>query len=63
MDGAWDHSENLGVFGRAVLKWILRVLGGRVWIGFINLRMGWVAGCCEHVDELSDSMKGWEFLG
>jgi hypothetical protein len=28
-------SEDPGVDGRTILKWILRKLGGRVWTGFI----------------------------
>jgi hypothetical protein len=29
------HSEELGVDGRIILKWILRKYGGRVWGGFM----------------------------
>jgi hypothetical protein len=35
-----DHSENLGVDERIILKWILRKLCGSVWIGFVWLRIG-----------------------
>jgi hypothetical protein len=35
-----DHSEDLGVDGRPVLEWILGKDGGRVWTGFIWLRIG-----------------------
>jgi hypothetical protein len=33
-------SENLGVSGRIILRWILRELGLGLWIGFIGLRIG-----------------------
>jgi hypothetical protein len=32
-----------------------------MWIGFIWIRIGIVAGCCEHGDELSGSIKCGEF--
>jgi hypothetical protein len=31
--------------------------------GFIWLGIGTMAGCCEHDDELPDSIHGGEFLG
>jgi hypothetical protein len=34
------HSEELGVDGRIILKWILRKLGWKLWTGFIWLRIG-----------------------
>jgi hypothetical protein len=35
-----DHSEDLGVDGRSILKCILGKVGGKVWTGFIWLRIG-----------------------
>jgi hypothetical protein len=32
-----DFSEDVGVDERIILKWILGMSGGRVWIGFIWL--------------------------
>jgi hypothetical protein len=34
-----DHPEDLDIDGRIILKWNLRKLGWRVWIGFIWLRI------------------------
>jgi hypothetical protein len=39
-----DHSEDLGVDGRVILKLIFRKKGGKVWAGFIWLRIGTVGG-------------------
>jgi len=35
-----DHSEDLGVNGNMTLQWILGKQGGKVWTGFIWLRIG-----------------------
>jgi hypothetical protein len=34
------HSEDLGVDGNIILEWILGKQGGKLWTGFIWLRMG-----------------------
>jgi hypothetical protein len=39
-----DHSEDLDVDGRIILKWILGKLGGKLWTGFIWLRLGFSDG-------------------
>jgi hypothetical protein len=57
-----DHYEDLGIDGRITLRWILGKLGLGMWIGFIGSGQGQVAGCCEHGDEPSDSIKCGEFL-
>jgi hypothetical protein len=35
-----DHSEGVGIDGRIILKWILRKMCGKLWTGFIWLRIG-----------------------
>jgi hypothetical protein len=35
-----DHSENIGVDRRIILKWILRKYGGKVWIKLMRLMIG-----------------------
>jgi hypothetical protein len=49
--------EDSNLNGRIILYYILRKYDGGVWTGFIWLRIGTVAGCCEHVTEHSDSIK------
>jgi hypothetical protein len=39
-----DHSEDLGVDGKILLQWILGKYGGKVWNGFIWLRIGTSGG-------------------
>jgi hypothetical protein len=57
-----DHLEDPGIGGRIQLKWILRK-----WVGGHGLERcgsGWgqVADTCECGNELSGSIKCWEFL-
>jgi hypothetical protein len=54
---ARDHSEDLGVAERIILKWILRKWGVLVWIGFIWLKIR----TCEHGNEPSGSIKSGNF--
>jgi hypothetical protein len=49
-----DHFEDLDIDGREVLEWFLKKQNGNVWAGFF---------CCEHDSELSNSVKGGQFLG
>jgi len=35
-----DHSEDIGLGGRIILKWILQIRFGRMWIGLIWFGMG-----------------------
>jgi len=39
-----DHSQDLGVDGSLILQWILGKYGGKVWTGFILLRIGTSGG-------------------
>jgi hypothetical protein len=39
-----DHSEELGVDGRIILQSVLEKKGGKVWNGFIWLRIGTSSG-------------------
>jgi hypothetical protein len=39
-----DHLEDLGVDGNIILQWILGKWCGRVWTGFIWLRIGTSGG-------------------
>jgi hypothetical protein len=57
-----NHSEDLGVDRKITLEWILGKWGGNVWIGCIWLRIGIMAGCCEHDNETSGFLKGEDFL-
>jgi hypothetical protein len=57
-----DYSEYLHIDGRIILKWISRKRGGRLWSGFIRLRMGPVTDSCEHGDGPLGFIKGGKFL-
>jgi len=35
-----DHSEDIGLGGRIILKWTLQIRRGRMWIGLIWFGMG-----------------------
>jgi hypothetical protein len=39
-----DHLEDLGIDEKLILEWILKKLGGKVWTGFIWLRIGTSGG-------------------
>jgi hypothetical protein len=39
-----DHSEVLGAGGKTILEWILGKEDGKVWTGFIWLRIGTSGG-------------------
>jgi hypothetical protein len=46
-----DHSEDLGIDGRIILKCIIKKKGATVWTGFIWFRTGASGGSCEHGNE------------
>jgi hypothetical protein len=39
-----DHPEFLGIVGRIILEWISGKFGGKMWTGFIWLRIGTGSG-------------------
>jgi hypothetical protein len=39
-----EHSEDLGVYGKIILKWILGKWCGKLWTGCIWLRIGTTGG-------------------
>jgi hypothetical protein len=47
-----DHSEELGIDTRIILEWILEIQDGKLWKGFIWLKIGSSGG--EFPDYLSD---------
>jgi len=54
-----DHLGDLGLDGRIILRCILNIMGRTL---IIRLTQdGDMAGCCEHGDEPSGSMKYGEF--
>jgi hypothetical protein len=57
-----DHSENQGIDGRIIFKWILRKQGAKEWTGFIWLMIGTGGDCCKHGNEPSGITKYGEFL-
>jgi hypothetical protein len=56
-----DHLKGLVKDGRIVFKWILE---NRMICGLDSSDLGYetVLSSCEHGNEPSDSIKGWEFL-
>ena len=52
-----DYLQDLGVEKRTILKWILKESFGKLWIGFMRLKMGTNGGLCEHGNETSGSIR------
>jgi len=57
-----DHLGDPGIDGQMIIRWILRKMDVVEWTGSSWLRIGTVAGTCEHGKEPSDSIKCGEFL-
>jgi uncharacterized membrane protein len=58
-----DYLEDLGAGWVIILIWIFQKFEWTAWIGLIWLQDGGqVAGCCEHGNEHSDSIKYGELL-
>jgi hypothetical protein len=58
-----NHLGDLSVNEGQLLKYSLKKWGVRILAGLIWLRVGSLAGCCEHGTEPLGSIKGAEFLG
>jgi hypothetical protein len=58
-----DHSQDLDVGERIILKWISGEIDLESWIEFISLRMGADGvGCCQHYNAPSGCVRGREYL-
>jgi hypothetical protein len=57
-----NHLEVLGIDGRMLLNWIFKKLVAETWIGFIQLRIGQVAGAYETGNEHPGCIICGEFL-
>jgi hypothetical protein len=57
-----EHFENQGLGERIIPEWILGNTVGKCALNSSGSGYGPVAGCYEHGNEPSDSMKGGEFL-
>jgi hypothetical protein len=53
--------QDLGVEVKVILKWTFRNFGGKMWPGFIGLRVGFRKSCCEHGNEHFGCIKDREF--
>jgi hypothetical protein len=45
--------EDLGIDGRILLEWILKIWNGRTWTNLILLDQRQVLGCCVYGNEIS----------
>jgi hypothetical protein len=55
------HLEDLGIHGKIIVALIVGK-DGKVWPGYLWLRVGSRGMPCEHSNEPSGSMKGREFV-
>ena len=57
-----DHWGDQDLDRRIILRWIFRKWEGVWGLDGVGLGKGQVAGACEYGNELSGSIKCWEFL-
>jgi hypothetical protein len=57
-----DHSEDIGMDGKIILKVYFKEIGWGLWTSFICLRIGILVGCCIHGNAPSGFIKCVEFL-
>ena len=57
------HLEDLGVYGKIILKWIFKTYSGKAWTGLILPKRETRGGLFEHGRKPSGPIKCEEFLG
>jgi hypothetical protein len=57
-----NHWEDLGIYGKIILKWIFKKWTGKAWTGLLKLTKGDVTGAREGGNEPSGSIKCGEFF-
>jgi hypothetical protein len=57
-----DQLEDLGIYGRIILKWILGTYGWRCGLDSSDIGQGPMKNSCEHGNETFCYIKGREFI-